>query len=72
MSAILNLFCGILLDPNDNTVQDDIGLIKTTPNLLRTIWKQNKTIVEESYLESIEGFISELVRLSIHTSMKAI
>lgn len=70
MSAILNLFCGILLDPNDDAVQDDIDLIKTTTHLLRTIWKQNRTIVEEPYLESIEGFISELVRLSIHTSMK--
>lgn len=71
MSAALNLFCGILLDPNSVTVQDDIHLIESTPELLRKISKQTEIIVEELYLKSIEGFISELVHLSRCTTKKA-
>jgi hypothetical protein len=71
MSAVLNLFCGILLDPNNATVQDDIHLIERTPQLLRKISKQIETIIEESYLQSIEGFISELVHLGRHAAKEA-
>lgn len=64
LSAVVNLFCGILLDPADEQTQDDMRLIQSVPELARMMRLRCITPQDEQYLESLDGFVNELLRLA--------
>ena len=63
LSAGINLFCGILLDPADQQIQGDLGLIQSIPQVARDMRSCRVTPHDEQYLTALDLFIAELVRI---------
>jgi hypothetical protein len=71
MSAILAIFCNILLHPLSPQAKDDLELLRTAPQSIKEIHIQKPTVNEILHMKSIEDFVAELVRLGSHAIMKA-
>ncbi|KAH8899051.1 hypothetical protein GQ53DRAFT_710965 [Thozetella sp. PMI_491] len=63
ISAVLNLFRGVLLDPLEVQVERDIQLIASGGPLIRKLRPRVVTVAVESYIESLIVLVGELVRL---------
>ncbi|KAK4183344.1 putative transcription factor [Podospora australis] len=64
VSAILTLFCSILLDPLGPQAQDDLELLDSAPHLIRGIRVRQLTENEMLHLKLVDEFVSELSRLA--------
>lgn len=64
LSAVVNLFCGILLDPTDRQMQEDIKLIQSMPQLARDMRSYCLTTQDDKFFRALDRFVSELVRLA--------
>lgn len=63
MTAVLSLFCNILLDPLEPMAENDLQQIGKVPELLRTFRAPLLTDKDASYFDLIHDFVMELVRL---------
>lgn len=63
MTAILTIFCNILLRPRDTQAQDDLELLKTTPELIKKMRTRRLTLKETVHMRLVEDFVTELIRL---------
>ncbi|KAK5655073.1 hypothetical protein OQA88_5972 [Cercophora sp. LCS_1] len=71
MSAVVTIFCNILWDPLNPRAQDDVELLRATPDLIRHIRKRRLTENEMLHLKVAENFLAELARLGQHAIVKA-
>ena len=71
MTAMLNLFCNILLDPLDPMVESDLQQISEVPALLRSFRVPLERDNDTSYFDLIQDFVAELIRLSHCAANKA-
>ncbi|KAF6823045.1 fungal specific transcription factor [Colletotrichum musicola] len=63
MSAILTIFCNLLLDPLNAQAEEDIELMQSVPKLVEGIRSRNLTPNEMSHVKMVDAFVSELTRL---------
>ena len=63
MTAVLNLFCNVLLDPLDPMAERDLQQISQVPGILRTFRVPLLAEKDASYFDLIRDFVAELVRL---------
>ncbi|KAF3764090.1 hypothetical protein M406DRAFT_346418 [Cryphonectria parasitica EP155] len=71
MTAILTIFCNILLKPRDPQAQDDLDLLKTAPELIKKMRTRRLTLKEFIHMKLVEDFIMELIRLGDCAIQKA-
>jgi hypothetical protein len=72
MSAVLILFCNVLLNPLCPQAKQDIRLLNTAPELIRAIRTRRLTPRDNLSMTLIEGFIAELSRLGDCAIQKAL
>jgi hypothetical protein len=63
MSAVLAIFCNILINPLDPQVTNDIELVEGLPTYLRCIKSHPKSQQERIFLGMAEELCAELGRL---------
>ncbi|ORY72148.1 uncharacterized protein BCR38DRAFT_331904 [Pseudomassariella vexata] len=63
MSAILTIFCNILLNPLDPKAKDDLELLASAPQLINAMRMRRLTPNEVIHMKMTEEFVSELTRL---------
>lgn len=63
MSAILTIFCNLLLDPLNAQAEEDIELMQSVPKLVEGIRSRILTPNEMSHVKMVDAFVSELSRL---------
>lgn len=71
MSAVLTIFCNILLNPLSPQAEDDLELLKTAPRLIKNIRIRRLTMNEIMHIKLIEEFVAELIRLGSCAIQKA-
>ncbi|KAI1855206.1 hypothetical protein JX265_006652 [Neoarthrinium moseri] len=71
MSAILTIFCNILLNPLCPRAEGDLELLNSTPELIRGIRFRRLTLNEVMHIKMIEDFVAELIRLGACAIRKA-
>lgn len=64
MSAVLTLFCNILLNPLAPTAPDDLELLIRAPALIRGLPIRHLTANEVMHIKHIDDFVAELSRLA--------
>ncbi|KAI9151535.1 ABC-transporter-regulating transcription factor [Paramyrothecium foliicola] len=63
MSAMLAIFCSVLLDPLDPQAAKDLAEIAAIPEVLRKLRQRGGTTREDAFLDMVEELCAELVRL---------
>jgi hypothetical protein len=63
MSAILTLFCNLLLNPLNPQAQEDLELLSTVPDLINAMHTNRLATSEAFQMNLLENFIAELARL---------
>jgi hypothetical protein len=63
MSAVLGIFCHILLDPINPSVQGDLDLIKSVPEIVRCLGDRRPRLIDETFHMMVGELCAELVRL---------
>ncbi|KAK3954792.1 hypothetical protein QBC32DRAFT_74854 [Pseudoneurospora amorphoporcata] len=63
MSAVMNIFCSILLNPLDPQAEDDLRLLESAPSLIKGIRIRRPTQTELLHLKTVDDFMEELMRL---------
>ncbi|EAA29292.2 hypothetical protein GE21DRAFT_6931 [Neurospora crassa] len=63
MSAVMTIFCSILLNPLDPQAEDDLRLLETAPDLIKGIRIRRLTHTELLHLKTVDEFMGELMRL---------
>lgn len=64
MSAILTIFCNVLLRPLDASAEDDLELLASTDVMIKEMRRRRKlTPKEMEHLTMIEEFVAEMTRL---------
>lgn len=71
MSALITLFCNILINPLDPRAKADIELLKSTSEFLQRIPIRRLTEYETTHMEMINDFVAELIRLGHYAVEKA-
>lgn len=71
MSAMITIFCNLLLYPLNDKAQRDLELLKEAPELIRGIRIRRMTLNEVIHMKMIEDFVAELVRLGSCAIQKA-
>lgn len=71
MSAILTIFCNILLHPLSSNARDDLELLQAAPQFIKNIRIPRLTANEITHMKMIEDFVAELIRLGSHAVLKA-
>ncbi|KAI0120592.1 fungal-specific transcription factor [Xylariales sp. AK1849] len=71
MSAVLTVFCNLLLNPLCSRAQEDLELLKVTPELIKAIRIRRLTPREAIHMTMIEDFVAELTRLGACAITKA-
>ncbi|ETS78790.1 hypothetical protein PFICI_08643 [Pestalotiopsis fici W106-1] len=71
MTAILTIFCNILLNPLCSRANEDLELLRTAPHFIKNIRIPRLTENEISHMKMIEDFVAELIRLGSHAILKA-
>ncbi|KAK0702537.1 hypothetical protein B0T21DRAFT_342395 [Apiosordaria backusii] len=64
MSAVLTIFCSVLLDPLGPQAADDVALLNSTPEMVKNMRIKQVAKNEMLQLKLLEEFITELSRLS--------
>ncbi|PYH47041.1 Zn(II)2Cys6 transcription factor [Aspergillus saccharolyticus JOP 1030-1] len=63
MSAILTIFCNILLFPLDPRVEEDLKLLGSVPDLIKGFRPKRLTSNEAAHFTMVADFVAELKRL---------
>lgn len=63
MTAILTLFCNILLSPNAQHAQDDLVLLGNIPELIRSIHMRQTTAKAVEFKQRSGDMLAEMARL---------
>jgi hypothetical protein len=63
MSALLTIFCNILLNPLDPQAAQDLELINKAPDLIKGMPIRQPTMNELFHINLVDEFIAELRRL---------
>lgn len=63
MSAVMTIFCSILLNPLDPQAEDDLRLLESAPDLIKGIRIRRPTQTELLHLKTVDEFMGELIRL---------
>lgn len=63
MTAIVTIFCNILLKPRNPQAQDDLVLLKTASDLIKQMRTRRLTPKETLHMKLVEDFIAELIKL---------
>ncbi|RAK81355.1 uncharacterized protein BO72DRAFT_444417 [Aspergillus fijiensis CBS 313.89] len=63
MSAILTIFCNILLFPLDPRAEEDLTLLGSVPDLIKGIRLQRLKDNEAAHMTMVADFVAELTRL---------
>ncbi|OHE99408.1 fungal specific transcription factor [Colletotrichum orchidophilum] len=63
MSAILTIFCNLLLQPLHPQSEEDIELIKSVPELIEGMRNRHLTPKEVAHVKVVHAFVAELTRL---------
>ncbi|RAL03246.1 Zn(II)2Cys6 transcription factor [Aspergillus ibericus CBS 121593] len=63
MSAILTIFCSILIDPLDPCVEDDLALLTVVPALVKDVRRRRTAENELAHMKMVTNFVAELTRL---------
>ncbi|KAK0614905.1 hypothetical protein B0T17DRAFT_592780 [Bombardia bombarda] len=71
MSAVVAIFCSILLNPLDPRAEQDLELLSSAPDLIKTFQMQRMTQTELAHLKMADEFLAELARLSRSAIAKA-
>ncbi|KAK6062577.1 C6 transcription factor, partial [Seiridium cupressi] len=71
MSAVLTIFCNILLNPGTSRAPDDLELLRTAPELIKGIRIPRLTLDEVMHIKKIEDFMAEVIRLGLCAIQKA-
>lgn len=71
MSAVLTIFFNILSHPRDPRAVEDLQLITKSPGIIKNMRARRLTPSEMLHIETIEKFISELVRFGACAIAKA-
>lgn len=71
ISAIVNIFCNLLLNPLDPAANDDLALLKSAPELIRRMRVQQLPH-DILHIKQVDNFVAELVRLGNFAIRKAI
>ncbi|KAK4662447.1 hypothetical protein QC763_611640 [Podospora pseudopauciseta] len=64
MSAVLNIFCSVLLNPLEPQAEADVALLDSAPEMIRNMRIKQVAKNEMLQLKLVEEFITELSRLS--------
>ncbi|KAK0668757.1 putative transcription factor [Cercophora samala] len=64
MSAVLTIFCGVLLDPLGPQAADDVALLYSVPEMITKMRIKQVAKNEMLQLKLVEEFVTELARLS--------
>ncbi|KAI1491413.1 fungal-specific transcription factor domain-containing protein [Biscogniauxia mediterranea] len=71
MAAVLAIFCNILLKPLCPASQNDLELLNSAPELIRSLRTRRLSPHEITHMKMIEDFMAELTRLGTCAIMKA-
>ena len=64
MSAVLTLFCNILLNPLDSLAAGDLDLLSSVPALIRALPVRQLNVNEIMQIKHLDDFVAELGRLA--------
>ncbi|KAH0430332.1 C6 transcription factor [Colletotrichum camelliae] len=71
MSAILTIFCNLLLDPLNAKAEEDMELLQSVPKLIEGMRNRRLTAYEVAHVKMIDEFVLELSRLGTSAIAKA-
>ncbi|KAI8292754.1 Fusaridione A cluster transcription factor fsdR [Colletotrichum sp. SAR11_240] len=71
MSAILTIFCNLLLDPLNAKAEEDMELLQSVPKLIEGMRNRRLTAYEVAHVKMIDEFVLELTRLGTSAIAKA-
>ncbi|TQN66759.1 putative transcriptional regulatory protein [Colletotrichum shisoi] len=71
MSAILEVFCNLLLQPLHSQAEEDIELLKSVPQLIEGMRNRQLTPHEVAHVKIVDAFVAELTRLGTCAIAKA-
>lgn len=63
MTAASSLFLNILIDPYNPRARDDLALLDSVPELIKSIRLRRLTQSEMLHLKMVDDFLAELIRL---------
>ena len=72
VSAVLTIFCNILLNPLDPRAVDDLELLSSTPELIKSMRMRQLTTAEIEHMRLVDNFVAELIRLGNCSITKAL
>jgi hypothetical protein len=71
MSALLMIFCNLLLNPLDPQAMQDLELLNQVPEMIKGIRIRQLTLNEILHIKLVDDFVAELTRLGKCAVMKA-
>ncbi|KAJ9133264.1 C6 transcription factor (Fungal specific transcription factor) [Pleurostoma richardsiae] len=71
LSAVLTIFCNVLLKPLDPRAEQDLELLNSALELVKRMRTSKLTPDEEAHMAMVDGFIAELTRLGTCAVQKA-
>lgn len=71
MSAVLTLFCNLLLNPLCPQAHQDLELLTETPELFKRMRSRHPTLTEDTHMDMVASFIADLTRLGRSAIEKA-
>ncbi|KAK0368188.1 fungal specific transcription factor [Colletotrichum limetticola] len=71
MSAILTIFCNLLLQPLNPQSEEDIELLNSVPKLVESMRNRHLTPNEVAHVKIVDDFVAELTRLGKRAIAKA-
>lgn len=71
VSAVLTIFCNIILNPLDSRAVDDLELLSSTPELIKSMRMRQLTVAEIEHMQLVDTFVAELIRLGNCSITKA-
>lgn len=63
MSALLTIFCNLLMNPLDPQAIEDLELLSRVPELVKGIRIRQLTLNEIMHIKLVDDFVSELIQL---------
>jgi hypothetical protein len=64
MSALLMIFCNLLLNPLDPQAIQDLELLECVPEVIKGLKIRHMTINEILHIKMVDDFVAELTRLA--------
>lgn len=62
ISAILTIFCHILMDPLDPQTESDLRLLSSTPELFKRMRAAHLHGSDTAYAQALDAFVTELIK----------